>query len=521
MEHLSSMDASFLHFETPETPMHVGSLMLLELPDGYQGDYYEDVKAMLARRLHLSSVLTRKLAPMPFELAEPVWIEDDDIDLDYHVRSVTLRRPGTMAQLHQLVSRLHSTLLDRSRPLWEMVVIEGLESGQVAFYSKAHHSGVDGKAGVELAKVLYDLSPTIREVPPPRRRRDGGDQLGVAELLQAAVANSARQYRKLAELLPTAARALGAAGKVLVSQRTPKGERPLTLGLAPKTIFNDSITNQRSYSTLSVPLGDLKALGTRVGGTVNAIVMAMCSSALRRFLKERELLPGKSLIAMVPVSLRSADDGAMNNQVSAIRVDLATDIAGLPARFKAIHASSEAAKAVVRELKPVLGVDMPVTGAPWLMTGLASLYGRSNLARRVPQVGNVAISNVPGPAMPLYMAGARMTHYYPVSIPGHGLALNITVQSYAGSLEFGLTACRRVLSQEESYELVGYLRDALEEIRKLPSIEPAARADAAPAPMPQLEPAPSAKAAKKKAKPVARPPARKPRTPAGAAGRMH
>jgi WS/DGAT/MGAT family acyltransferase len=282
----------------------------------------------------------------------------------------------------------------------------------------------------------------------------------VAELLQAAVANSARQYRKLAELLPTAARALGAAGKVLVSQRTPKGERPLTLGLAPKTIFNDSITNQRSYSTLSVPLGDLKALGTRVGGTVNAIVMAMCSSALRRFLKERELLPGKSLIAMVPVSLRSADDGAMNNQVSAIRVDLATDIAGLPARFKAIHASSEAAKAVVRELKPVLGVDMPVTGAPWLMTGLASLYGRSNLARRVPQVGNVAISNVPGPAMPLYMAGARMTHYYPVSIPGHGLALNITVQSYAGSLEFGLTACRRVLSQEESYELVGYLRDS-------------------------------------------------------------
>ena len=148
MEHLSSMDASFLHFETPETPMHVGSLMLFDLPGSYAGDYYEDVKAMLGRRLHLSSVLTRKLAPMPFELAEPVWIDDDDIDLDYHVRSVTLRRPGTMAQLHQLISRLHATLLDRSRPLWEMVVIDGLDNGQVAFYSKAHHSGVDGKAGV-------------------------------------------------------------------------------------------------------------------------------------------------------------------------------------------------------------------------------------------------------------------------------------------------------------------------------------------------------------------------------------
>src|SRR5215470_13301444 len=185
MDQLSGMDASFLHLETPETPMHVGSLMLLELPGGYQGDFYETLKALVSRRMHLAPALTRKLAQMPFELAEPVWIDDDDIDLDFHVRSVTLRRPGSMAQLHQLVARLHSTLLDRSRPLWEMVVVEGLENGQVAFYSKAHHSGVDGKAGVELAKVLYDVSPHMREVPPPRRKRTSGNyQLGVTELLQ-------------------------------------------------------------------------------------------------------------------------------------------------------------------------------------------------------------------------------------------------------------------------------------------------------------------------------------------------
>src|SRR6516162_6828309 len=185
MNQLSGMDASFLHLETPETPMHVGSLMLFELPENYQGDYYEDVKAMLSKRLHLSSVLTRKLAQMPFELAEPVWIEDDDIDLDYHIRSAVLRRPGTMEQLEQLIARLHSSLLDRSRPLWEMYVIEGLETGQVAFYMKAHHSGVDGKAGVELAKVLYDHTPQIREVPPPRRKRGAGAyQLGVTELLE-------------------------------------------------------------------------------------------------------------------------------------------------------------------------------------------------------------------------------------------------------------------------------------------------------------------------------------------------
>ena len=474
MDQLSGMDASFLHLETPETPMHVGSLMLFELPEGYQGDYYEEVKAMLGKRLHLASVLCRKLAQMPFELAEPVWIEDDDIDLDYHVRSVTLRRPGTMAQLEQLIARLHSTLLDRSRPLWEMYVIEGLENGQVAFYSKAHHSGVDGKAGVELAKVLYDVSPQMREVPPPRRKRGGVSyQLGVTELLQAAVANSAEQYRKLADLLPTAAKALTAAATVVANQRTTGGERSLNLGLAPRTIFNDSITNQRSYTTLSLPLADIKQLGKRVGGTVNTIVMAVCSVALDRFLKERDLLPKETLIAVVPVSLRTEGDSAMNNQVSIVRVDLATDIKDIPARFKAIHASSEAAKAVVRELKPVLGVNVPITGSPWLMTGLASLLGRSNFASRAPAAGNVLISNVPGPPTPLYMAGARMVHYHPVSIPYHGSALNITVQSYAGLLEFGLTACRRVLSQEESYELVDHLRAALREIEALPPVEQA------------------------------------------------
>ena len=230
MDQLSSVDASFLHLETPETPMHVGSLMLFELPDGYKGDYYEDVKALLGERLHLSAFLNRKLAQMPFQLAEPVWIEDDDIELDYHVRTATLRRPGTMTQLEQLVARLHASLLDRSRPLWEMYVIDGLENGLVAFYTKAHHSGVDGKAGVELAKVLYDTSPQIRKVTPPRRKRTTGQyQLGVTELLQAAATNAAQQYRKLAELLPTAAKAFDTAARVVASQQSEKGERSVEL----------------------------------------------------------------------------------------------------------------------------------------------------------------------------------------------------------------------------------------------------------------------------------------------------
>ena len=475
MDHLSSIDSSFLHFETPEMPMHVGSLMLFELPAGYKGDFYEDVKAVIAQRLHLVSIFHRKLAQMPFELADPVWIEDDEVDLDYHVRQLTLPRPGTMAQLEKLVARLHSSLLDRSRPLWEMFVIDGLQNGQVAFYTKAHHSGIDGKAGVELAKVLYDLTPEIRAVPPPRRRRvQQNYQLGMTELLQAAATNSAKQYMKAARLIPTALKAFSAAGNVIASRPPQFGKRSLDLGMAPKSIFNVAITNQRSFTTLSFPLDELKALGKRVGGTVNTVVMAMCGGALRRFLLERNELPTESLIAMVPVSLRGADDSSMNNQVSAIRVDLATDIDNMAERFKAVHASSESAKAVVRELKPVLGLDLPLQGAPWLMTGLANLFGRPDIVNRMPAFANVTISNVPGVPVQLYLAGAKMVHFYPVSIPAHSTALNITVQSCAGMMEFGLTACRRALSQEESTELIGYLKDALKEIEALDSVEPAA-----------------------------------------------
>jgi hypothetical protein len=224
---------------------------------------------------------------------------------------------------------------------------------------------------------------------------------------------------------------------------------------------------------------ELKALGRRVGGTFNTVVMAMCAGA-----------PAKPLIAGVPVNLRADDDPNAANQNTAITVDLATDLKDPAARFAAIHASSEAAKHVVATLKPVLTFDVPTLGSPWLVSGLAMLYGRSNLARRVPPFVNVAISNVPGLPMPLYMAGARMRHYFPVSIPYHGVGLNITVQSYAGHMEFGLTACRRVLTQAESQELVHLLKTALDEIRALPDAVPApaaAAADqaAAPAPAPK------------------------------------
>jgi diacylglycerol O-acyltransferase / wax synthase len=283
-----------------------------------------------------------------------------------------------------------------------------------------------------------------------------------------AISNSVAQYVKLGKMLPQTAKALGGTAMQFIStRRKAPRERSLGLKMAPKTIFNASITNQRSFGSLSVPLLELKTLGKQMGGTLNDVVMAMCSGALRRFLAERDLLPEKSLIAMVPVSLREADDNSNNNQVSAIRVDLATDLADPAKRFQAIRESSEASKELIGGLKPVLGADLPIAGSPWLMTGMASLYGRSNLGARLPRLANVAISNVPGPAVPLYMAGARMAHYFPVSIPYHGVGVNITVQSYAGEMEFGITACRRVLSQPEVHELAQHLLTSLRELQRL------------------------------------------------------
>lgn len=470
VDQLSSMDASFLHLETAETPMHTAGLQLVELPEGYDGDYYEDVKALFAERLHLSPVLHRKLATMPFELAEPVWIEDDDVELDYHVRHATLRT-GAFEELELLVARLHASLMDRSRPLWEVYVIEGLTSGEVGIYMKTHHAGVDGKGNVELAKVLYDDAPSGRKIPAPRRQR-GKDryQLGVSEMLEASSRNALSQYRKIAALIPSAGMAMVAAARVTHSQRTPRGQRNLILGLAPHTIFNDTITNQRSYTTMSTDLVDIKALGKRVGGTVNTIVMATCSIALERFLDERNLLPEKPLIALVPVSLRTEGDNSANNQVTSVRVDLATDIKDLPERFTAIHNSSEAAKAVVRELRPVLGVEVPMTGTPWFMTGMAQLIGRSRMIKRMPTMGNVLISNVPGIPTQMYFAGAAIVHMWPLSIPYHANALNITVVSYNGRLEWGITADRRILSQDESHEIIQLMKDALRDIGELPAV---------------------------------------------------
>jgi diacylglycerol O-acyltransferase len=520
MQHLSGMDASFLHLETPETPMHVGGMHTLELPKNYRGDFYEDFKQHISDRMHLSPVFTRKLALMPFELSNPVWVDDDEIDIDYHIRRIALPKPGNHQQLEKYVARLHSSLLDRSRPLWEFFVIEGLEGGRVALYTKVHHAGIDGQAGVALATAIMDPTPVPAPVRPPRQaRRGSGYQLGMAELATAAVSNAFQQYVKLVKTFPDMARALQS---VVMPQPGADGKRSWGIGknmrlLGPKTPFNVAITNQRAYAGRSISLAESKQIARRVGVTLNDVVLGTCGGALRRYLADTNELPKNPLTAAVPVSLREQGNTDANNQVSMTVMTLATDVADPIERLKVINESSVAAKSLMGNFKAAIPTDFPSFGAPWLISGLASMYGRSGLANALPPVANVAVSNVPGATVPLYVCGALMKTYFPVSIPTHGVGLNITVQSYNGSLDYGLIACRRAVP--DIADLADYL---VEEHRKLHDIAMALPSEST-AVVVEKKPAakPARKTAPKRATPTPKPVAkaarktiRKPRAPA-------
>ena len=491
MHHLSGLDAAFLYMETPETPMHVGGLNIFELPLDYEGEFLDRLREHIAQRMHLAPVFQRKLVNMPFELANPIWVADDDLDLEYHIRSTVLPKPGNRAQLDKLVGRLHSSLLDRSRPLWEFYVIEGIETPpdatpgtrHVAFYSKVHHAAVDGQAGVALAHAIMDLGAVPRAVRPARQRRTAthDDNLGIAELTAAGLKHSAIQTVKLAKTLPALTRSVYQMlrpAKVETAEGAAAPQTPATTWFAPKTPINVSITNQRSFSSLSLPLDQIKLVAKSNGVTLNDVVLAICSGALRRYLRDLDCVPTAPLLAAVPVSLRAEGNTDMNTQASIMRISLASTVDDPMERLRAIRAASASAKAAAAGMKAVMPTDFPSLGAPWLISGVAALFGRSKLANRMPPVTNVAISNVPGPKVALYMAGARMLTYYPVSIAVHSMALNVTVQSYNGALDFGLIACRKAMP--DLPELARYMQQAHQELLK-GTLAAVAAAEVAPA----------------------------------------
>jgi diacylglycerol O-acyltransferase / wax synthase len=446
MQQLSGLDATFLYLETPEMPMHVGALHVFELPAGHKGKFVTALRKHIESRLPITPVLRRRLWWMPLNLANPAWV-DAVPDMKQHIVEVKLTKGAGLPELEAAVSKLHPVLLDRKKPLWKFHVFEGLAPAangnkRVALYTQLHHAAVDGQAAVALANAILDVSavPRAIEVQPSRRERTF--KLEMTEMLRGVIGNQAQKVAEIVRNLPATVGTLknAASSAVSASSLISGKAGPGNLTLAPRTPLNVSVTAGRAFATVTLPLPELKAIGRAFDATINDMVLMVCSTALRRHYAKQRALPRKSLVAAVPISLREKGDTKADNQASMSFINLGTNIADTKKRLAHVKAATAAMKTTMGSLKSVLPTDFPSLGVPWLIEAATALYGKARVADRIPQVANVVISNVPGPPVPLYMAGARMVTNYPASIVVHGMALNITVQSYDQSLDFGLMA---------------------------------------------------------------------------------
>ncbi len=493
LKHLSGLDATFLYLETPETPMHVGSLHLYELPESFKGSFHTEVKKHLAKRIHLSSIFTNKLAFMPFDLGHPVWVHDDDFDLKRHVRKVQATKV-TEKMAQNIAAKLHGRLIDRNYPLWEFYVFDRIvrKDGKpcAGFYSKIHHAALDGKGGTVLANAVLDVTPIPRDVAPvdpSRRSRSAGD-LKIGEMIGAIFSNSLAQYAKIAKSLPSTASQIGGAlakNSVKPDSKNTSKKVSSPISIAPKTPFNVGISADRVFVTARIPFAPCKVMAKELGGSFNDIVLWICSTALRNYLAQHASIPKKPLIAAMPVSLRDDSNKDMGNQASMSLANLGTHIAHPIKRMAAIMESTSKVKQALVNLKSVLPTDYPSFLAPWIVGGAARLalkaYGSGQVAQRLPMVANLVISNVPGPQVPLYMAGARMLTFHPLSIVMHGLGLNITIQTYAGHVDFGIIAGKNALPHAQ--DLADALLAAYEEACSLYAMGQAQATTAAAAPV--------------------------------------
>ncbi|MBI5506694.1 MAG: wax ester/triacylglycerol synthase family O-acyltransferase [Deltaproteobacteria bacterium] len=486
---LSSLDSSFLDLETPTQCGHVGSLAVYEAGDRNEKSLYPAVRRALEARVPDLAPLRRKLVPVPFGLDHPYWMDDANFDLDFHLRHIAVPSPGDSEQLASLVARIHGRPLDRSKPLWEQYVIEGFEETRTAVYTKLHHCAIDGVAGVELTTALSDTNPHAATTGGARPRPLLAEP-SIFEMLARGMIGMVTKPARLAAFAMRAADNVARTGNLAaianasgvgaLARALGAGHLPIAsdlLGIAPmrpggdpvavrnrrppQTPFNRPITPQRRYAFTSLPLDDVRRVKKTLGCTVNDVVLAICSHALRRYLTARSALPEAPLVAIVPVSVRaSSDKSEYGNHVTTVLSDLATDIADPLARLRRIQEAMSAAKA----MKDVLPADM-LEGFTRMAAFLVAGRGARVLATAIHATGmrppfNVAISNVPGPREALYLGGARMTALYPVSNVAEGQGLNITVVSYLDRLNFGLVACRDLVPDLD--DLTDGLHEGLE-----------------------------------------------------------
>jgi diacylglycerol O-acyltransferase / wax synthase len=485
MRQLSSLDAQFLNVENPTTAGHVGSLVLVDpstAPDGKWG--LDQVRDVLESRVHLAEPLRQRLVPVPFGLSRPYWVDDPHFDLEFHVRELALPSPGTSEQLGEQVARIHARQLDRSRPLWEAYVITGLEDGRAALYTKIHHAAIDGVSGAEILETLMDLTPEPREVEAdepftPRPMPTTVDLLrrGLTSMATdpvELVRTVPRSLRYLDELpgatnvpgVRLLSEAAGTLGRLVgQSSERPAGLDRRTLR-APRTPLNGPITAHRRFAFGSTSLADVKRVKDHYGMTVNDVVMTLVAAALRRWLLDHDALPSEPLVAAVPVSVRTDDAGAASpggtgNVVSVMVAALPTHLGDPVARAEAMRDAMADAKRHFDAVPASLLQDLS-RAIPTALSGLAAraLFKMATLPG-VPF--NLFVSNVPGPQLPLYVAGGRVEGIYPVSaVTDVTGGLNITLFSYDGRLDFGLIACREMVP--DVWRLETYLEEALAEL---------------------------------------------------------
>ncbi len=449
---MSPVDSMFLLMESREHPMHVGGLSLFTPPKGGGPDLARSMYRDLSDVEAIRPLFRRKPQQLLSSFAPVVWATDKNVDLDYHVRLSALPRPGRVRDLLELTSRLHGTLLDRHRPLWEVHVIEGLADGRVAVYMKTHHALIDG---VTASRVWYrslSSDPQGQFVPgwaqtqstKSRPASNGGfDPMGM-------LGATARTLRDVAGIAPA----------TLTSAYQAFNDNAAAVPFqAPKSMFNVPITGARRFAAQAWPISRLRAVSKDAGVTVNDTVLAMSAGALRRYLLEQNALPDEPLIAMVPVSLRGEGEGE-GNAVGAVLCNLGTELTDTAERLVRVHNSMRHSKNVLSGLSSLQSMAVSILN----VAGLALTPVPGLLDRVTGPPFNIVISNVPGPNKPMYWNGARLENMYPVSIPVDGQALNITVTSYADSMQFGLVGCRR--SVPSLQRMLVHLEDALAELEE-------------------------------------------------------
>jgi diacylglycerol O-acyltransferase len=438
---LSGLDASFLYLETPSQVLHICGLLTLDgstMPGGYS---FATFREKLADRVAAIPEFRRKLHNSPLNFVHPVWVEDEAFDVDRHLHRVAVPSPGDRETLAELCAHFAGQPLDRARPLWEMYVIEGVADDAVAVLLKMHHATVDGVSGANLIAYLCGLDPD--SLLPLPGTDDNPSAPSHLDLLRSSVTSLARRPAAVAKLLPDL---VGMAPR-WIGRAIRRTGMPVPF-TAPRTSFNRTITGLRTVAYASLDLDEVKAVKNAFNVTVNDVVLALCSGALRRYLQGRGELPDEPLVATVPVSVQDrSDKDTGSNQVSAFFASLPTQLTDPAARIYALAESNRVAKEHHFSIKADMLQDWAQFAAPRLFGFAVRAYSALRLAEKHPVVHNLVISNVPGPPMPLYLLGARVTGLYPLGPVFHGAGLNVTVISNAGRVDIGLLGARELVPE--------------------------------------------------------------------------